>query len=54
MGIAVQHAMTLEELDKGLITLEEYFKAHPDEEAEYIDAMAEMETENFVDYPEDW
>ena len=54
MGTTTQYAMTLEELDKGLITLEEYFKAHPDEEAEYIDAMAEMEAENFVDYPEDW
>ena len=54
MGATTQCTMTLEELDKGLITLEEYFKAHPDEEAEYVDAMAEMDAENFIDYPEDY
>lgn len=35
-------------------TLEEYFDKHPDELDEWIDAMAKIDEENFVDYPEDY
>lgn len=36
-------------------SIEEYFKDHPDEEAEYIEEIARLEAEKEpVDYPEDW
>ena len=35
-------------------TLEEYFDAHPDELDEWIDEMARLEEESFVDFPEDY
>lgn len=34
--------------------LEEYFAEHPDEEAEFIEEMARLEEEKFVEYPEEW
>ena len=37
------------------MTLEDYFELHPDEEAEFIDEMAERSYINeIIDYPEDW
>lgn len=36
-------------------TLEEYFEAHPDEEADFYDDMAILqEHEDSVELPEDW
>lgn len=36
-------------------SLEEYFKAHPDEEAEFLDEMASRVYDNEpVDFPEEW
>ena len=35
-------------------TLEEYFKDHPEEENEYVDELARLEEERFVEYPEDF
>jgi len=34
--------------------LDEYFKDHPDEEQEFIEEMARLEEERFVDYPDDY
>ena len=31
-----------------------YFKDHPDEEQEFIDEMARLDEENFVEFPEDF
>lgn len=34
--------------------LEKYFEEHPEEEAEFIDEMARLMEEEFVEYPEEW
>ena len=31
-----------------------HFKDHPDEEQEFIDEMARLDEENFVEFPEDF
>jgi len=37
------------------LTLEEYFKAHPDEENEFIDEMARLHAnDEIIDYPDDF
>lgn len=41
-------------VDPNYETLEDYFKDHPDEENEFVDELARLEEERFVEYPEDW
>jgi hypothetical protein len=45
--------MNKQELIDGL-TLDEYFKAHPDEEQEFIDEMARLHdfSDEVLDYPD--
>lgn len=40
--------------EKFFQTVDEYVAAYKAEEDEFIDEMARLEEENFVEYPEEW
>lgn len=46
--------MTFSDIVDDYDTLEDYFADHPDEENEFVDEMARLEDERFVEYPEDY